>query len=170
LRDGTRAIIRPITPEDRKSFVVGFEELSGESRFRRFFFDKKTLTENELDKLASPDGIDHIAYGIAALEDDGMETPIGVGHCFRDKADPGLAEIAMVTSDLWQSDGAGSELIKSLAAASLAAGIRKWLAVTLVDNTAMLRLIRKVGTKLEENQLSGGILEVIYELNVPVPP
>ncbi|MDF1813617.1 MAG: GNAT family N-acetyltransferase [Verrucomicrobiales bacterium] len=164
LLDGTPCIIRPISPADRNAFVDGFEELSEESRFRRFFFNKKTLTESELVKLANPDGYEHIAYGVAALEDGETETPIAVGHCFRQKDEPDLAEVALVTSDLWQGFGAGSELVKSLAAASLEKGIRRWFAVMLPDNDAMLRLLQKYGTNLREN-LTGGVVEVFCDID-----
>ncbi len=92
--DGSPGIVRPITVADRSAFIEGFETLSDESRFRRFFFNKRNLSDSDLERLSNPDGVDHIAYGVAAVEDDGTETPISVGHCFRDPDLPTLAEVA----------------------------------------------------------------------------
>ncbi len=164
-RDGTPGIVRPITPSDREAFVEGFELLSEESRFHRFFFTKKTLTEEEIARFENPDGINHLAYGVAALEDDGREKPIAVGHCFRQIDEPDLAEIAVVTADLWQGSGAGSELVRSLGAASLEIGINRWLAIVMADNFPMRRILDKYGTKLQESSAGSGVIEAIYEIN-----
>ena len=144
--------------------MEAFESLSEESRFRRFFFHKKSLSDSEVEQLANPDGINHIAYGVAAVEDGENEGPIAVGHCFRAPSEPDLAEIAIVTSDLWQGNGAGSELVKSLAKASLNAGIRRWLAVTLAENREMRWILKKYATKSEENATKGGVIEEIYTI------
>ncbi len=164
-RDGSSGIVRPITPHDRHAFVEGFESLSDESRFRRFFFNKKTLTEADLERLSNPDGVRHIAYGVAAIEDDGTPTPISVGHCFRDPAKPGRAEVAIVTADLWQGNGAGFELLQSLKAASLAAGIDEWVAVIFEDNTAMFRLLEKIAGPPTIMKNDGGIVEAAYQIS-----
>lgn len=165
LRDGSRGIVRPITPDDRYAFVEGFESLSSESRFRRFFFNKKTLTEADLERLSNPDGVTHLAYGVAAIEEDGTQTPISVGHCFRDAASPDRAEVAIVTADLWQGNGAGFELLQSLKAASIAEGIDRWIAVLLADNRGMLKLLEKVAGPPTLLSDEGGFLEAEYQIN-----
>ena len=164
-RDGSPGIVRPITPHDRHAFVEGFESLSDESRFRRFFFNKKTLTEADLERLSNPDGVNHLAYGVAAIEDDGTQTPISVGHCFRDTAFPERAEVAIVTADLWQGNGAGFELLQSLKAASLGAGIDRWVAVLFAENTAMFRLLEKVAGPPTLVKNEGGLLEADFQIS-----
>lgn len=161
--DGSAGIVRPISSQDRHAFVEGFESLSEESRFRRYFFNKKTLTESDLERLSNPDGVNHLAYGVAAIEEDGSEIPISVGHCFRD-GDSNLAEVAIVTADLWQGNGAGFELLQSLKAASLAAGIDQWIAVLLTDNIAMRRLLEKVGGSPTLSKNNGNTIEAVYQI------
>lgn len=163
-RDGSPGIVRPITSSDRAAFVEAFESLSDESRFSRFFFNKKVLTEADLDRLANPDGDKHIAYGVAALDDDGTETPIAVGHCFRNPDSPEIAEVAIVTADLWQGNGVGFELLQSLKAASLSAGIDRWIAVLLAENTAMFRLLEKVTGSPALIKKEYGIIEAAYQI------
>ena len=100
LNDGTPGVVRPIDPSDRDALVAGFEALSPESRLRRFFYNKKKLSEDELSRLTHPDGIEHIGYGLLVQpEGEPEEIPIAVARCFRDKHERDLAEIAVVTAD-----------------------------------------------------------------------
>jgi len=61
LADGSRVLIRPIAPEDRDELVAGFERLSAESRYRRFFGPMVRLSERDLDRLTQVDHHDHEA-------------------------------------------------------------------------------------------------------------
>jgi len=165
LLDGTPGIVRPIIPSDRDALVSALAELDPESRIRRFFFNKTKFSDSELTRLTSPDGIDHIAYGLAVSLDDGTERmPIAVARCFRDEHQKDLAEIAVVTADLWQSNGAGLELMRSLSAAATKVGIRRWFAAMFANNTAMKHLLDRFGTMSEELDLGNGVIEVIYEI------
>ncbi|MES2982358.1 MAG: GNAT family N-acetyltransferase [Verrucomicrobiota bacterium] len=168
LADGTRGIIRPIVPTDRIALAAALEELGPESRIRRFFFDKSKLSESELDRLTSPDGVNHIAYGMAVSLDDGTEhMPIAVARCFRDKDQEDLAEVAVVIADQWQGMGAGYELLRALSSAARDVGIRRWFASMFTYNTAMKRLLDHFGTMCENRDLGGGVIEVIYDITKP---
>jgi len=168
LLDGTPGIVRPIVPSDRNALAEALEELDPESRVRRFFFDKKHLSESELTRLSHPDGVDHIAYGLAVKADEESEPlPIAVARCFRDDREKDLAEIAIVTADLWQSNGAGVELMRSLSAAAMKVGIRRWRAATFSDNTAMYHLLNRFGKRCASQQFHNGIVEAIYEIVEP---
>ncbi len=61
LRDGSRVVIRPIEPDDRDALAAGFERLSPESRYRRFFGPMQHLSESYLDYLTQVDHHDHEA-------------------------------------------------------------------------------------------------------------
>jgi len=168
LLDGTRGIVRPITPADRNALAASFEDLESESRMRRFLFNKNHLSDSELTRLTNPDGVNHIAYGLAVNLDDGTEEiPIAVARCFRDEDEKDLAEIAIVTADLWQGNGAGVELMRSLSAAAVKVGIRRWFAAMFSDNTVIKRLLNRFGKKCEERSLVSGIVEAIYEIVEP---
>ncbi|MGJ8655825.1 MAG: GNAT family N-acetyltransferase [Akkermansiaceae bacterium] len=165
LLDGTEGIVRPIMPSDKLALVSALEELDSESRVRRFFFNKAKLSESELTKLTSPDGIDHIAYGCAVrLHDEADWTPVSVARCFRDEEQSDLAEVAIVTADFWQGNGAGVELMRSLSAAALKVGIRRWMAVMFEENTAVRRLLDRFGTLTEQRELGNGVVEIVYEI------
>jgi hypothetical protein len=44
-------------------------------------------------------------------------------------------------------------------------GIRRWLAVVLEDNSAMLRILEKFSTGHEVRSRAGGVIEAIYEID-----
>lgn len=168
LIDGTRGVVRPIGPSDRDALAAGFEALSPESRVRRFFYNKKKLSEDELARLTNPDGFDHIAYGLAVqLEGQSEEIPIAVARCFRDQKEDDLAEIAVVTTDEWQSNGAGVELMRSLSDHALSVGIRRWFTAMFSDNTGMARLLSRFGKLCDERDVGNGVIEAIYEIEPP---
>jgi len=168
LLDGTPGIVRPIRPSDRGALAGGFDALSPESRVRRFFYNKQSLSEMELDQLTHPDGVDHIAFGLAVKSPDtGEEMPVAVGRFFRDEAERDLAEIAFVTADEWQGVGVGYALMQSLTDAALSVGIRRWFASLLSDNTVSQRLLSRFGEKCEERGTGGGVVEVIYKIVTP---
>ncbi|QTN33362.1 GNAT family N-acetyltransferase [Akkermansiaceae bacterium] len=166
LRDGTPGYVRPIVPSDRAALAAALEDLAPDSRMRRFLFDKTSLSERELARLSNPDGIDHIAYGLA-VDLEGEFTPIAVARCFRDHEDRTLAEIAVVTADAWQGKGAGAELMRSLSAAAYGVGVRKWLVPMFADNTGMRSLLDGFAKRLSERDLGGGIVEMVYRIREP---
>lgn len=166
LSDGTLGIVRAIVPLDGMALAGALEDLGQNSRVRRFLHDKTWLSESELTRLANPDGINHIAYGLA-VDLEGDFTPISVIRCFRDPEDETLAEIALVTADAWQGHGAGKELMRSLSAAALEVGIRRWIAVMFGDSPAMTHLLGQFGRKCEERDLGNGVIEAIYEIVEP---
>lgn len=55
LCDGTRAILRPILPEDKNALVDFHSRLSEETRFLRYHYLKGQLTENDLKDLCELD-------------------------------------------------------------------------------------------------------------------
>lgn len=166
LRDGTPGIVRAIIPADGEALAAALEDLAPESRMRRFFYDKTSLSVSELERLANPDGVDHIAYGLA-VDLEGEFTPIAVARCFRDPKDRTLAEIAVVTADAWQGKGAGAELMRSLSSAAWEVGIRRWFAPMFFDNDTMRRLLDGFAVKEDERDLRGGIVELIYRIREP---
>ena len=57
LRDGAAVVIRPIEPEDREAIVEGFERLSPESRYRRFFGPMATFNRPDRERKAGSIGL-----------------------------------------------------------------------------------------------------------------
>src|SRR6266480_2626266 len=62
LTDGTRMLVRPITPDDKGLLVEGFSHLSPETRFRRFLGYMDKLRPPLLRYLTEIDYVDHFAW------------------------------------------------------------------------------------------------------------
>src|SRR4051794_31587444 len=71
LRDGTRALIRPIRPSDRAELNEGFSSASARSNFMRFLGPQTRLSEKQLDSLTAVDHDRHEAF-IAVDPDTGQ--------------------------------------------------------------------------------------------------
>ena len=102
LRDGSRVVIRSIEPATVRRSFEGFERLSPESRYRRFFGPVTHLSERDLDYLTCVDHHDHEAL-VAVAEGTGE----GVGVARYVRTGPDVAEPAIVVADDWQGRGAG---------------------------------------------------------------
>jgi acetyltransferase len=154
--------------------VEGFDSLSPESRIRRFFFEKKALSDQEPHALTHPDGVDHIALGLAvAIEGRPEPLPIGVARCFRSQDDPELVEVALITRDDWQGVGSGSALMQSLAEAAWNVSIRRWFGALFCDNRTIRNLLSRVGDLSEDRVIGSGVVEIICELppsTAAIPP
>ncbi|MGC3988947.1 MAG: GNAT family N-acetyltransferase [Chthoniobacteraceae bacterium] len=165
LGDGSARSIRPLVPSDREALVAGFDSLSPESRIRRFFFEKQTLSEKELHHLTHPDGFNHLAIVLeVAWENSSRAQPIAVARCFRDEHDRSLAEVAFVTRDEWQGHGIGTALVQALAEAAWRVGIRRWFAALFSDHRTTRNLLRRVGRLDQETTVGSGVVEIVCHL------
>ncbi len=79
LRDGTTLLVRPIAPGDKDALQRGIEELSDDSRYRRFLAASPRLSDAQLRYLTEVDHHDHEA--LVALTEDGE--PVAVGRFVR---------------------------------------------------------------------------------------
>ncbi len=165
LRDGTIGKVRPLVPGDWGPLVEGLKSLSAESRIRRFFFDKRRFSENELQKLTHPDGVDHIAFVFEVpVGDNPKLKPIAVARCFRDPREPSVAEVAVVTRDEWQRCGAATELLRNLSVVAQSVGIRYWFAAVFSEHRVIRDLLNRFGEVYREAPVGSGVTEITYEL------
>jgi nucleotide-binding universal stress UspA family protein len=140
LRDGSRIRIRPLEPDDRDELAAGFERLSPESRYRRFFGPMKQLSARDLDRLTQVDHHDHEAL-VAVDEASGR----GVGVARYVRTGPDEAEPAIVVADDWQRLGVAGRLLDLLAERALEEGIVRFRAPVLAMNSEAIALLRRLG-------------------------
>jgi GNAT superfamily N-acetyltransferase len=133
-------VIRPIEPDDRAQLAEGFERLSPESRYRRFFAPVAHLSERDLDFLTRVDHHDHEAV-VALVEATGQ----GVGVARFVRTGEQVAEPAIVVLDDWQGRGAGGRLLEALVERAREEGIRRFEAPVLAYNTEAIRLLSSLG-------------------------
>jgi GNAT superfamily N-acetyltransferase len=146
LRDGSCVLIRPAGPADRALLAEGFERLSPESRYRRFFAPVRVLSDRMLDQLTSIDYVDHFAWGALVRLPDGSCVGAGVSRYVR-LADPTAADAAVTVVDDWQGRGLGRILLDALVLEALENGITRFEGDVLVENRPMQELLRRTGAR-----------------------
>jgi RimJ/RimL family protein N-acetyltransferase len=162
LRDGSNVVVRDVRPDDRELFVKGFEDLSEESRYRRFMFHKKGLREKELDFFTQVDHHDHEAIGAIDPE---TGQGIGVARMVRCSDDPAAAEAAVTVVDAWQGRGVGALLLERLAERAREVDVQRFRATLQTGNKAMAALFDRLGC-MRSRRGSGDQLSIDVELPV----
>ena len=161
LRDGSRALIRPIRADDKQALVDGLSRLSSESRYRRFLRPVTSLNERELKYLTEIDYTNHFAWVAMAIDEPG-EPGLGVARYIRDPLDPEVAEAAVAVVDDHQGKGIGSMLLRMLVAAARENGIRTFRGWVLGDNVDILRPLERIGARRKPDH---GVLRVEVDLD-----
>lgn len=162
LRDGTRALIRPIGPEDRDRLKEGFESSSPESRFLRFLSPQPKLTGRQLDFLTD---VDHTRHEALIAVDPETGQSFGTARYVRDDEDPGTAEFAVGVGDRWMRIGLGTALLSALVARAREAGIVRITGTISAENTAVKRLVEKVAGSFEQKTVGWGVREIVIDLS-----
>ncbi len=160
LTDGTQIRIRQISPDDREALAAGFERLTPESRYRRFFSAVPELSEEQLDYLTQIDHRDHEA--LVAIDE---STGDGIGVARFVRIDARAAEPAIVVADEWHRRGVAGHLLDALAHRAREEGIRRFIAPVLAENTAAFAALQRLGST-DREQL-GPEVEVTVDLSEP---
>jgi GNAT superfamily N-acetyltransferase len=161
LRDGTKVLIRPITPDDKTLLLGGFERLSEQSRYRRFLAPVPKLTDAQLRYLTEVDHDSHEA--VVAVDADRPWDGFGVARYVRLDAEPEVAEAAVTVIDEYQGRGLGTLLLVLLARTAIERGIRRFRAYVLEENKPMRDLLESLGADVHHD--SPGLLR----MDTPLP-
>ena len=146
LRDGTVATLRPATPDDRAAVRRFFNDLSPESRHRRFLSlaDVSEKLVEQLCAACDPTvGVTLIAW--RQVEHDSR--PIAVAS-YTALGSSNTAEVAFAVDDRFHGRGLGTSMLERLAGIAASHGFRWFQAVTSVDNDPMLEVFRDSGFEL----------------------
>lgn len=166
LADGARVVLRPIRPADADELRRGFERLSPESRYRRFFRGVQSLDDATLRYLTDVDGRDHVAVVAVTRDAAGVEHGLGVARFVRTATGSDVAEAAITVIDDEQHKGIGRLLALSLARAAHDAGIRHFRGEVLDDNAPVRQLLGELGATLRRT--SDGLAS--FDVQVPDDP
>ncbi len=136
------ALVGPLEPHDRARYLAGLEHASAESLHKRFMSPVTGLSESQLRYLLEVDHRDHEA--LLAIDEDGGEA-VGVARFVRLAGRPEVAESAVIVVDAWQGCGLGKALSAILAERARELGIARFEALLLLENKAMMSLLRSFG-------------------------
>ena len=161
LWDGTRALIRPIAPEDRERLIEGFESASAESIFMRFLTPQPRLSGSQLDYLTA---VDHLRHEALIAVDPETGRSFGTARYIRDREHPETAEFAVGVGDRWMNIGLGTALLSKLVVRARQAGVIRFTGLIHTQNAAIRRLMEKVVGTYEARWVGDGAVEVTFDL------
>jgi RimJ/RimL family protein N-acetyltransferase len=163
LRDGTKALIRPIGPNDRQRLKEGFESSSDESRFLRFLAPMPELSSRQLNYLTD---VDHDHHEALIAIDPETGASFGTARYVRRDDDPKTAEVAVGVGDRWMRIGLGTALMNALVRRAREVGVVRITAVIHAENTAAKALLAKVaGPAGSRSRAAGwGVKEIVVDL------
>lgn len=162
LRDGSRALLRPIRVDDKDRLQRGLALLSPRSRFLRFHTHLESLSDEQLIQATEIDHRTQVAW--VALDADNPDVPgMALGQYARLETAPEVAEASITVADHYQGRGLGTVMLAVLAEVALANGIRVFRNYVLAENATMLEVFDQLGA---ERQL---ITEQVYEVDFALP-
>ncbi len=161
LRDGSTLRLRAPGPDDAGPLIAFFERLSDRSRYQRFHGIRQ-VDEAFVARFLEPDWTERGALLGAVAAEDGGERIVALAEYARLR-DRSAAEIAFTVADELQGRGAATRLLEQLAPLAAEAGIERFLAVVLPENTAMLAVFRDAGFEVTR-KLEGGEVEVRFPI------
>jgi acetyl coenzyme A synthetase (ADP forming)-like protein len=164
LRDGTVASIRVATAQDGHALRQFFQDLSPESRRRRFFTpaEPSAAIIQRLADAHDPDRaltliVDRYVDDGAADPPAGNVRPIATASYLA--VNDRVAEVAFAVDDRFQGKGLASMLLERLAVIAARHGFERFQASTLIDNAPMLEVFRDSGFEIRSKS-SGGAVEL----------
>jgi GNAT superfamily N-acetyltransferase len=164
LPDGAELLVRPIRPSDKRLLAEGFERLSPESRYRRFFRPLDSLSQRDLEYLTEIDHHDHEAL---VATHPGSGELVGVTRYVRGP-EPHQAEVSVAVGDPWQRRGVATLLLERLTERARAAGITHFVALVLRENREAISMLEHlVPGHAGPRSSASGHLELLIELPEP---
>jgi acyl-CoA synthetase (NDP forming)/GNAT superfamily N-acetyltransferase len=158
LADGTTITIRPARPDDFAQVKRLHDEMSPDNLYLRFFSLSRNAGEQEARRVTRADGS---AYG-ALLGFLGADL-VGVAS-YEPIGQAGTAEVAFAVADRMHHRGVATLLLEHLVSLARANGLRVFIAATLPENTAMLRVFADAGLSVTRRREDG-----VVELTMPIP-
>jgi acetyltransferase len=148
LRDGTPVRIRLVRPDDHGRLLRGVSEMSGTSRYLRFFTATRGMTADQARYFTEIDQTNHVA--VCAVEPTDTEARgYGIARFVRDTDDPHTADFAIAVIDSLQGRGLGTVLIAALHVLAHARGIRELRGEVLADNPILPRWLPRLSATLQ---------------------
>jgi len=165
LKDGNEVTFRAMHPDDKERLVNAFLHLQPQTIRMRFFYPKKSLSEDDLRWL------DEIGYGnhvglVATVPSGRDELIIGEGSY---AALGRTAEVGFTVAEAWRRQGIASRLLQHLARIARDRGLGQFEAYVHKENSPMLAVFRHSGLPMTTG-LAEGVLHVTLLLDSPVAP
>lgn len=140
--EGEGLSLRQVRESDAPALRDLHRRCSAETVRNRYFAGMAELSPHMLRVFCDPE------RGLTlAVRPQGGEEPIALGHLMY-TLDPGVGEIAFLVEDSWQGRGVGAALARALTVIAADWGLAEVRAETTLANTAMLRVMRRLGASV----------------------
>ncbi|MBC7091325.1 MAG: GNAT family N-acetyltransferase [Nitrososphaeria archaeon] len=146
LKDGSKALIRPVRGEDAEDLLKMFTTLSPETVYNRFFKLRRPFTIEEVQKMTSINFDEEFALVASPLEASELKIIGDARYYVEDKI---RAEVAIVVQDRWQFKGLGTAMLQHLINIGRENNIREFYIYVLSDNAVMIHVAKKLGFRLK---------------------
>jgi len=156
-----RIFLRPVKISDETIVKDFFYSLSDKSIYQRFLTGRRQLSHEELQKRFVVIDYTREMVILAVKRYLGQEVITGIAqYCIGENNLS--AEVSIVVRDDFQTKGIGFELLSYLVTVAKNQGLHTFTADILPDNTAVFRLIEKLGLEFDRKWEGGLIHIVIY--------
>jgi acetyltransferase len=160
MKNGKRALLRPIRPEDEPLEKEMFSKLSRESVYFRFFGYVPKVSHKFLIRFSHIDYDRELAL-IAEVEEEGRKMMAGIARLVNDYGNRS-AEFAIIVADPWQGQGLGNMLMAYILDIAKTRSLERITAQALTSNRVMLQMFEKQGFHVVKRE--GGVYGVELKL------
>ncbi|MES3015184.1 MAG: GNAT family N-acetyltransferase [Pseudomonadota bacterium] len=158
LRNGTRATLRPVLPQDDVSEQAFVADLSPASRRNRFHGAVNGLSAVRAEAMTNIDYRSHMGFVVTVMEGDNERVIADARYVMNEEGDS--AEFAVVVADAWHGLGLGRRLISALCKCARSAGARWLCGEVLAGNRDMLLLMDRCGFAARPHPADEALIKV----------
>ncbi len=165
LDDGTHVCLRRVRHSDLGEIEKGINQLSDQSRYLRFFSGSKTMPPSVVERLASVDGIKHLAWGMINM-DEKDHPPMAAAHVFRETESSDSGEFAIAVLDQYHGLGVARLLMTAIFLDCYCEGLRHLQIDILRSNNKASGLIRAIGAV--PSAMEGSVAQYSLDIEVAI--
>jgi RimJ/RimL family protein N-acetyltransferase len=156
--------IRSLAPGEDDLIRELYAHLSPRTRYARFFSMMPSLPDAVVHQLATVDGRRHVAFVAEEQVGDRVE-PIALASY--GAIDDTTVELGIVVRDEWQRRRLGTELANRVLDAAEARGFHRFAASVHTHNTAIRRLLHRVGV-IVSSTFECGVMDLNFVRRVTI--
>lgn len=162
LRNQRAVLLRPIRPEDELILLAFDNSQSKEDRYKRYFAELPQFSHEQMARLAQIDYAREMAFVAVADNSQQQEEILGV---VRVQIDPDniQAEFAMAIRSELKGIGLGARLLQKMIDYCRSQGIQEIKGCTMLENSGMANLARKLGFTVKFNR-DDGLIDMVLSL------
>ena len=157
LTDGSTVEVRAASGQDHEAVRAMHAAMAPENIYLRFFSMSPNAAEGEARRICREPDSEHAA--LLAWQGDRL---VGVA-AYEFSGKPGVAEVAFAVPDDVHGRGVASLLLEHLVWVARQRDLRAFIAETLAENSAMLRVFADAGLPAKR-RISSGVVELTFPL------